>query len=68
MSFPFRASGRPSRTWPETALRLAPQSAFLQTNTTGLRLAIILLQRDSYVTATGGRYTMEFKTKAAIAE
>jgi hypothetical protein len=32
------------------------------------RLAIVPLQRDSCVTATGGRYTMEFKTKAALAE
>jgi hypothetical protein len=48
--------------------RPAPQSSFLQTNITGLRLAIVPLQRDSCVTATGGRYTMEFKTKAALAE
>jgi hypothetical protein len=32
------------------------------------RLAIDPLQRDSCVTATGGRYTMEFKTKATLAE
>src|ERR1700686_5433634 len=50
-------------------VRLAPQPPFPQANVTGSSLlAIDALQRDSCVTANGGRYTMEFKTKAPLTE
>jgi hypothetical protein len=55
---------------PETALyEIGPGVPFPDGTFAGFsRLAIVPLQSDSCVTAAGGRYTMEFKTKAALTE